>query len=91
MKSNLKRRRPPEYFTTAYFHTPKAIEDEIMEGGIKLEKVVAVESVGWLIDNFSDKTKDDKYWTRVQKILNEIESNRELLAMRPHIIGIARK
>jgi ubiquinone/menaquinone biosynthesis C-methylase UbiE len=81
----------PEYFTTAYFHTPRAIEDEIMEGGMKLEKIVAVESVGWVIDDFSDKIKDLKYWSRVQNILNEIESNPDLIAMSPHILSIARK
>jgi hypothetical protein len=52
---------------------------------------VAVESVGWLIEDISSKTKDVQYWSRIQNILNDIELNRDLLAMSPHILGIARK
>lgn len=81
----------PEYFTTAFFHTPQEIKDEIAESGLNFEKLVAVESVGWLIDNLTEKIKDKDYRTKIQKIINDIESNNDIIATSPHIIGIARK
>ena len=80
-----------EYFTTAFFHTPQAIQDELSESGLKLEKLVAVESAGWLIDDLPEKIKVERYRTRVQKIIDSIESNTDLLALSPHIIAIAKK
>jgi hypothetical protein len=53
--------------------------------------LVAVESVGWLIDNLPEKIQDEGYLSRIQKIVNLIESNTDLIALSPHIIGIARK
>ena len=32
----------PEYFTTAFFHTPDELEDEIAEAGFALIETVAV-------------------------------------------------
>jgi SAM-dependent methyltransferase len=80
-----------EYFTTAFFHTPQEIHNEISESALIIEKLVAVESAGWLIDNLSEKIKDQVYNERIQKIINLIESNSDLIAISPHIIGIARK
>ena len=80
-----------EYFTTAFFHTPQAIQAELSESGLKLEKLVAVESAGWLIDDLPEKIKVERYRTRVQKIIDSIESNTDLLALSPHIIAIAKK
>lgn len=81
----------PEYFTTAYFHTPQQIQEEISEGGLKLQELLAVESVGWLIDNISQKEKDEKYRKKLENILRLVEGNSDLIAMSPHIIGVARK
>ena len=81
----------PEYFTTSFFHTPQEIRNEISESGLNLEKLVAVESVGWVIDEFTEKVKDQHYWDKIHKIITSIESNTDLIAMSPHIIAIARK
>ena len=45
----------PEYFTTAYFHTPAEIKQEIIESGLQFETLIAVESFGWIVDNFQRK------------------------------------
>jgi ubiquinone/menaquinone biosynthesis C-methylase UbiE len=81
-----------EYFTTSFFHTPLQISEEIIDSGLELDKLVAVESAGWLIDNLSEKVKKDKrYLEKIQKFINVVESNADLMAMSPHILGIAKK
>jgi ubiquinone/menaquinone biosynthesis C-methylase UbiE len=81
----------PEYFTTARFHTPNEIKGEIMESGMRFEKLIAVESFGWMIDGLAEKLKDANYLRKFQKIINKVEGNDDLIAMSPHIIVVAEK
>ena len=80
-----------EYFTTAYFHTPAEIRNEIIESGLKIEKLVAIESFGWAIDNFKEKSKSPGYMFKLQKIIAMVETNDDLISMSPHIMAIAKK
>jgi ubiquinone/menaquinone biosynthesis C-methylase UbiE len=81
----------PEYFTTAYFHTPDEIKKEIIESGLQFEKLIAVESFGWIIDEFSERSSDTNYMNKLQKIINMVETNDDLIAMSPHIIAVAQR
>jgi ubiquinone/menaquinone biosynthesis C-methylase UbiE len=81
----------PEYFTRAFFHMPQQIREEISESGLTFEELIAVESIGWIIDNLSQKKKDQRYWAKLENILRLIEGNEDLIAVSPHIIGVARK
>ena len=80
-----------EYFTTAYFHTPGEIKKEITESGLQFEKLIAVESFGWIIDDFAKKSEDKNYMNKLNKIINLIETNDDIIAMSQHIIAVARK
>jgi ubiquinone/menaquinone biosynthesis C-methylase UbiE len=80
-----------EYFTTAYFHTPSEIRNEISESGLKLDKLIAIESFGWFVDNLNEKSLDLNYMNKLQKIITMVETNEDILAMSPHIMAIARK
>src|SRR5436853_1826008 len=53
----------PEYFTTAYFHSPQEIRQEINESNWNLEALIAVESFGWMINDFKTKSNDIGYMT----------------------------
>jgi ubiquinone/menaquinone biosynthesis C-methylase UbiE len=81
----------PEYFTTAYFHTPAEIKNEVTESGLRFEKLVAAESFGWVLDNFAEKAEDKTYLNKLLSVINMIESNDDLMAMSPHIIAVAQK
>ena len=81
----------PEYFTTAFFHTPAEIKNEIAASGLQLEKLVAVEGAGWMIDGIREKLKDEAYTATLMDVLDRVESNDDVIAMSPHIIAIAKK
>ncbi len=50
-----------EYFTTSFFHTPQEIRNEISESGLKPEELLAVESLGWVIDELTEKNSEDNH------------------------------
>lgn len=81
----------PDYFTTAYFHTPGEIRDEIKESGLKLEKLSAVEGFGWIVDHIQFKVQDEKYMGKLNRFLDKLETNDDLMAMSHHIIGVGKR
>jgi hypothetical protein len=81
----------PEYFTTAYFHTPREIKEEIKESGLNPKDLVAVESFGWIVNDFESKVNDNVYMGKMKKFLDKLESNDDLIAMSPHIIAVGKK
>jgi hypothetical protein len=56
-----------------------------------LEKLVAVESFGWFIDEFAKKSEDKSYMEKLNSFINIVESDDALIAMSPHIIAVSRK
>ena len=81
----------PEYFTTAYFHTPKEIKAEIEESGLNFEKLIPIESFGWMIKNFPEREKDSSYMKKLLGIIQMVEANEDLIAISPHIVAVAGK
>ncbi|HWJ92967.1 MAG TPA: class I SAM-dependent methyltransferase [Flavisolibacter sp.] len=81
----------PEYFTTAYFHTPEEIVSEVKETGLRFETLIAVESFGWMVKGFSEKEKDAVYMKKLLGIIRMVEVKEDLIAISPHIMAVARK
>jgi len=80
-----------EYFTSSHFHTPEEIVAEIEESGLIFEKLIPVESFGWMVRNFSEKEKDIGFIKKLFETINLLEANEDLLPISPHIIAVARK
>jgi len=80
-----------EYFTAAYFHTPSEIKSEIIESKLKFDKLIAIESFGWCIENLKTKSKDLNYMNKLRKIINMVETDEDIMAVSPHIMAIATK
>jgi SAM-dependent methyltransferase len=81
----------PEYFTTAFFHTPKEIISEIFDSGLKFEKLIPVESFGWIVHDLTEKEKEPGYMKKLLETIKMLEGNEDLLVISPHIIAVARK
>jgi ubiquinone/menaquinone biosynthesis C-methylase UbiE len=81
----------PEYFTTAYLHTPAEIKTEISASGLHFEKLIAIESFGWIADDCAGKSRDSSYMKKLFALINLVESNDDLIAMSPHIMAVATK
>ena len=80
----------PEYFTTSFFHTTSEIQSEINESQLNLEKLIAVEGVGWLID-IGKFENDENHLRKILEIIRSVETNPDLIATSPHILAVAKK
>jgi ubiquinone/menaquinone biosynthesis C-methylase UbiE len=82
----------PEYFTTAYFHKPEDLTEEVAEAGFGIEATLGIEGPSrWLLRDF------DAWWNdpgRREKILyaaRSVESEPSMLGIGPHIMVVGRK
>ena len=81
----------PFYFTTAYFHLPEEIKEEIAEVGLRHEKTLPVESIGCMLQNFEEHWENPERQNRLLNLIRSLEDEPSLLGTSAHILAIARK
>ena len=81
----------PGYFTTAYFHHPMELQNEIIQVGLIHEGTLAVEGVGCLLSDFDTRWENADYRNHLLHILRHLETEPSMLGASSHIIGIGSK
>jgi len=78
----------PEWFTTAYFHHPNELAQEIEDAGLALEAVLGIEGPGWLVrDVWDDPTRRED----VLRAARAVEQEPTLLGLSAHLLAIAHR
>jgi hypothetical protein len=77
-----------EYFTEAYFHTTNEIKAEIAEGGLVFEKLIPVESFGWMVKDFLEKEKDQVFMRKLMETIRTVETMEDLFPISPYLIAV---
>lgn len=80
-----------EYFTTAFFHHPDEIRNELTGAGFANVQVLPVESFGWLIPSFKEKWKDESFTQLLLKTISAVEKDQSMLGISAHLIGAGTK
>ena len=78
-------------FTTAYFHRPDEIRQEIDDVGLQFEDVFAVEGPGWGCEDLDSWLDDDSAREYLLRVLRRLESEPSLIGASPHLIAVSRK
>lgn len=81
----------PHYFTTAYFHHPEEFKREIEEANFLCEKVLPVESLGGLLQDFEMRWEDSAQRIRLLEVIRKVEDEPSLLGATQHLLAVARK
>jgi ubiquinone/menaquinone biosynthesis C-methylase UbiE len=80
-----------QYFTTAYFHRPDELVNELKVAGFKLQELAAIEGPGWMAKDFDRLWSDITQRERLLTCVRTVEHEPELIGVSPHIIAIGRK
>ena len=80
----------PNYFTTAYFHLPSEINDELEESGFSNIELIAVEGFANAL-NTDELFRDQEIAPHLLEYLRKTESAPELIGISGHIIAVGRK
>src|SRR5215470_10419352 len=81
----------PAYFTTAFFHSPQELQEEIEEAGFRHEATLPVEGPAWLLGNFAEHWNDPSRRERLLTTIQWLEGEPSLLGVSAHLMAIGRK
>jgi ubiquinone/menaquinone biosynthesis C-methylase UbiE len=81
----------PHYFTTAFFHHPDELAQEVSEAGLTLEAVLAVEGPGWVLPDLDEWWRDSERRERLLHLIAAVEREPSLLGMSGHLLAVARR
>ncbi|MBC7542798.1 MAG: class I SAM-dependent methyltransferase [Candidatus Sericytochromatia bacterium] len=81
----------PQYFTTAYFHRPEELQDELETAGFAAVTVLGVEGPAWIGASFASLWQNIATRLDLLSLLETIEQDPAILATSAHLMGVARK
>jgi SAM-dependent methyltransferase len=79
------------YFTTAYFHQPAALAEELDEAGFPGAELVAVEGPFWCLQNFEEVWADARLRARLLAFLRRVDRDSSLIGASAHLLALGRK
>jgi SAM-dependent methyltransferase len=81
----------PEWFTTAYFHLPEELGQEVGEAGLRLHAVLAVEGPAWMLPDIQQRLADPTRRECVLTAIRRVETEPSLLGASSHLLAIAHR
>lgn len=81
----------PDWFTTAYFHHPDELRDEVLTAGLELLELVGIEGPGGLVPNMAERWQDETWREAVLFAARAVESEPSMLGAAGHLMAVARK
>jgi SAM-dependent methyltransferase len=76
------------YFTSAFFHRPGELANEVSAAGFSAVRVYAVEGVGWAPTDLQDRLDDLERRRLLLDLLRSLETEQELMGASPHLLAI---
>jgi ubiquinone/menaquinone biosynthesis C-methylase UbiE len=80
-----------DYFTTAYFHRPDDLRQEMIAAGFDEVNILGVEGAGWLFADFDARWTDPVMRDELLTTARAFESEPSMLGVSAHLLGIGRK
>ena len=81
----------PAYFTTAFFHHPDELRQEVEDAGLTHEQILAVEGPAWLLQDFDAHWDDPGRRERLLDVVRRVEADPSLLGASAHLLAVVRK
>ena len=80
-----------DYFTTAYFHRPDDLRDELADGGFLDPRVVGVEGPAWMVADFEARWAAPVLRGDMMAMGRALEAEPSVLGVSAHLLGVARR
>ena len=81
----------PHYFTTAFFHTPGGLCDELAEAGFDRPRVVGVEGPAWILPDFEARWSEPAQRDVVLDTARILEAEPSVIGVSAHLLGLGWK
>jgi ubiquinone/menaquinone biosynthesis C-methylase UbiE len=77
----------PRFFTTAYFHRPDELVNELKTVGFTEIEMLAVEGMSWAAHDLDERVADPAKLRAVLDLLRRLEAEEALLGATPHFLA----
>jgi ubiquinone/menaquinone biosynthesis C-methylase UbiE len=81
----------PSYFTTAYFHRPEEVREELEQAGLEDVRVLPVEGPAWVLQDFDGRFADDDWRNVLFEVLRLLEDEPSILGASAHLLAVGTK
>jgi ubiquinone/menaquinone biosynthesis C-methylase UbiE len=82
--------RRPGWFTTAYFHHPDEIAEELVSADWEVAAVVAIEGPGAFLPDVDHRLDDAERRERLLRAVRRVEADASVLGATGHLLAVAR-
>lgn len=80
-----------DYFTTAYFHRPDELADEISAAGLALTGVYGVEGPGWILPDVPERMADAHRRAALVGVARMLETESAVVGTSAHLLAVAQR
>ena len=80
-----------DYFTTAYFHRPEELADEVRAAGLALNGVYGLEGPGWILPDVAERMADAHRRAALLRVARMLETEPSVLGSSAHLLAVAQR
>jgi ubiquinone/menaquinone biosynthesis C-methylase UbiE len=80
-----------EWFTTAYFHRPEELRNEMTEAGFVVEVLVGIEGPAWMLPDLASWLEEPRRRSTLLEAIRRVEAEPSLLGAGAHILVVGRR
>jgi SAM-dependent methyltransferase len=81
----------PQWFTTAFFHHPEELAQEVVDAGLELVELIGVEGPGWLLPDIGDRWADEVWRELLLFAARAVETEVTMRSVSAHLLAVARR
>jgi hypothetical protein len=80
-----------DYFTTAYFHRPEELAEEMRSAGLEPDGVFGIEGPGWIVPDVPERMADPARRETLLTVARLLEAEPSVMGCSAHLLGVARR
>jgi len=81
----------PDYFTTAYFHHPDELAEEVRSAGLLVEGIYGIEGPGWMLPDVGERLADPERRESLLHVARLLETEPAVIGCSAHLLAVARR
>jgi ubiquinone/menaquinone biosynthesis C-methylase UbiE len=81
----------PAYFTTAYFHRPEELTEEVCSAGFCNARILGIEGPAWSAKRFSETWDEPPQREKLMEFLSVIEQEPSIVGASAHLMAVAER